>query len=77
MRLRARGEIDEAVRLCEQAIEVDVYEERRYVRAARLLSDHGRRTHARAVVGRAAAVLSDLGLEPSGELRDLTKLLAV
>ncbi len=67
----ASGEIDEAVRLCERAIEADPYDDGRYLRAARLLHGRGRRTHARAIVDRATAMLAELGLEPTGELAAL------
>lgn len=68
----ASNEIDEAVRLCERAIEVDPYDDARYLRAARLLVNSGRLAHAQAVTGRATAMLHELGLEPTGDLRKLT-----
>lgn len=72
----ASNEIDEAVRLCERAIEVDPYDDARYLRAARLLVASGRFAHAHAVIGRATAMLHELGLEPSGELQRLADSLA-
>lgn len=69
------GEIDDAVRLCERAIEVDPYDDTRYVRAARLLVARGRAAQARAVVSRATAMLQELGLGPTADLQGLAKSL--
>jgi len=64
-------QVDEAVRLLSQAIDVEPYDEDRYVRAARLLRSQGRIGSARATLQRCRAALDELGVEPSfqeGEL---------
>jgi DNA-binding SARP family transcriptional activator/ATP/maltotriose-dependent transcriptional regulator MalT len=58
------GDLDEAVRCLERAIEIAPYEEERYLTAARHLVTQGRRGAARAVVQRARVILDDLGLAP-------------
>jgi DNA-binding SARP family transcriptional activator len=62
----ARGSLDEARLTLEQAIEADPYDETRYVLAAAHLQALGRREPARRMLDRAAAVLSELGLDPTG-----------
>jgi DNA-binding SARP family transcriptional activator/ATP/maltotriose-dependent transcriptional regulator MalT len=58
-------QVDEAVRLLSQAIDVEPYDEDRYVRAARLLRSQGRIGSARATLQRCRAALDELGMEPS------------
>lgn len=69
----SRGETDEAVRLLEQAIEADRYDERRYLAAARLLLSQGRRGRALDLLRSAAAALRELELETSAEHRALAR----
>ena len=64
------GEIDEALRLTERAIEVEPLDEARYVALADLLTAHGRRGSALSALRRAAAVLHSMDIEPSAALRD-------
>jgi ATP/maltotriose-dependent transcriptional regulator MalT/DNA-binding SARP family transcriptional activator len=68
-----RGETDEAIRLLEEAIEADRYDERRYLAVARLLLRQGRRGRALEVLRASAAALHELDLEPSAEHRDLVR----
>ena len=69
LRAQATGEVDEAARLVQRAIEVEPYDEERYVRLADLFTSQGRVGSARAVLRRARAVLDDLGLPASDGLR--------
>ena len=65
------GDLDEAVRCLERAIEMAPDEEERYLGAARHLLTQGRRGAARAMAARARQVLSELGLSPPRSLLDL------
>jgi DNA-binding SARP family transcriptional activator len=67
------GDLDEALRLLERAIEADRLEESRYARAARLLLRQGKRGRALDVLRAGAAALRELGLEPSDEHRALVR----
>ncbi|HTW06918.1 MAG TPA: BTAD domain-containing putative transcriptional regulator [Acidimicrobiales bacterium] len=64
-------QVDEAVRLLSQAIDVEPYDEDRYARAARLLRSQGRVGSARAMVQRCRAAMAELGLETTLEGSDL------
>ncbi|MFN8112084.1 MAG: BTAD domain-containing putative transcriptional regulator [Solirubrobacterales bacterium] len=66
-----RGDVDEAIRLLDQAQETEPLDEDRYLRAAELLLFQGRRGSARELVGRAVEVCSRLGLEESSRLARL------
>jgi DNA-binding SARP family transcriptional activator len=66
-----RGSLDEARATLEIAIEADPYDDTRYLTVARHLLSLGRRSAARRMLDRAAAVLEELGLGPTAELRDL------
>jgi DNA-binding SARP family transcriptional activator/ATP/maltotriose-dependent transcriptional regulator MalT len=72
-RAEAEGEVDEALRLLERAIEADRLDESRYLRAAALLLTQGRRGRALEVLRTAAAALHELGLEPSDAHRALVR----
>jgi DNA-binding SARP family transcriptional activator len=58
----ATGRSAEAVRLLEEAIALDRYEEERYVRAARILIARGSMSRAAAVLRRARATTTELGV---------------
>jgi DNA-binding SARP family transcriptional activator len=72
-RAERSGELDEALRLLDRAIEVDRLDESRYVRTARLLLRQGKRGRALDALRAAAAALRELGLEPSDEHRALVR----
>jgi DNA-binding SARP family transcriptional activator len=59
------------VRQLDAGSTIEPLDERRYVRAARLLLLQGRRASARDVVRRAEAVGAELDIEPSADLRRL------
>jgi DNA-binding SARP family transcriptional activator len=65
------GDADEALRFLEQAIEVDRFDESRYLQAARLQLVQGRRGRALKTLRDAAGAVRQLGLEPSAEHRRL------
>lgn len=69
------GELDEAVRLLDAAIEVEPFGEERYVKAAGALLVQGRRATARDLVGRGVAALAELGVEPGPALATLAEQL--
>lgn len=62
------GDVTEAVRRIQEAIEFDPLEEQRYVTAAELLRGEGRIAGARAMLARARGVLAELHIEPSDRL---------
>jgi DNA-binding SARP family transcriptional activator/ATP/maltotriose-dependent transcriptional regulator MalT len=66
-----RGDVDEAIRLLDQAQVAEPLDEDRYLRAAELLLFQGRRGSAQALVDRASAVREQLGLGESGQLTRL------
>jgi DNA-binding SARP family transcriptional activator len=68
---RAGGDFDEAVRHAERAIELDPYDELRYVWAGRILLGQGRRGATLSILGRARKALGALGVAPSGALAQL------
>lgn len=61
-------QVDEAVRLLDQAIEVEPYDEDRYARAARLLRSQGRVGSARAMMERCRSALAELDMEPTAKV---------
>jgi DNA-binding SARP family transcriptional activator len=63
----------EAVRLLEEAIALDRYEEDRYARAARILVGRGWRSRASAMVRRARAVAAELGVPVGDAVLDLER----
>jgi DNA-binding SARP family transcriptional activator len=67
----ANGRTDDAIRLLEQAIDLDPYDEERYVVAAELRREQGRHGAAMALLARARAVVGELGLAPSPRLVDV------
>ncbi len=67
------GDLDEARRVVERTIELAPYDDDRYLRAASLLLQQGRRGAALTVVRRAEAALSRLGLEPPPPLVELQR----
>jgi DNA-binding SARP family transcriptional activator len=70
---RDRGDLDEAIRLLDAAIEAEPLDEGRYLEAAELLLAQGRRGSAGALVNRAGKIREDLGLPPSPRLERLRK----
>lgn len=64
-----RADLDDAVRWLDVAIAIEPLEESRYVRACEALLVQGRRATAREVGERARAMLDDLGVSPSRQLR--------
>ncbi len=66
-----RADIDEAIRQVERAIEIQRYDEIRYVRLATLLASQGRVGSAKETLVRARAVLDELDLDPSSSLEQL------
>lgn len=60
-----RGDVDEAMRLLDTAIEREPLEEVRYVRAAEALLAAGRTAAAREVIARGANSLDEIGVRPS------------
>ncbi len=62
---RERGDLDEAIRLLDRAIEAEPLDETRSLTCGELLLQQGRRGSARLVVQRAAALRDQLGLRPS------------
>ncbi len=69
------GDLDDARRQLRQAIELEPYDEIRYVRLARLLIRQGRRGSAREVVRRALTATAELGTTPSDTLAALVRTL--
>jgi ATP/maltotriose-dependent transcriptional regulator MalT/DNA-binding SARP family transcriptional activator len=69
LRAESDGEVDEAIRLLQQAIELDRLDETRYLRVAGLLLRQGRRGRALETLRAAAGAVRSLGLEPSEEHR--------
>ena len=67
----AAGENEAAVHWLEQAIAADPYDEDRYVRAAELLAGAGRRGRALAMLGRAEAAATSLGVPVGDGVRRL------
>ena len=59
---RRAGDTDEALRCIERAVELDPYDESRYLRGAELLIEQGRRGAALALLARGEQVLASLGV---------------
>lgn len=59
-----RGDVDAALALLERAVETEPYEEQRYLRAADLCLEAGRRGAAAALLERARSVAEKLGVSP-------------
>ena len=68
---RSANRIDEAEHYLRTALEDDRYNESRYVMLADLMLSEGRFGHAKSVVLRAASMATELGLEPSTQVREL------
>jgi DNA-binding SARP family transcriptional activator/tetratricopeptide (TPR) repeat protein len=71
------GDVDEALRLYDDAIAAAPLEEHRYEEAATLALSSGRRQRARHFVERSASVLEELGVAPSAGLHGLAATLGV
>jgi DNA-binding SARP family transcriptional activator/ATP/maltotriose-dependent transcriptional regulator MalT len=63
-----RGDLDEMRRVVETTIDLAPYEDERYLRAASVLLQQGRRGAALTVVRRARSALAEIGLEPTARL---------
>lgn len=63
-----RGDVDEAIRLLERAIEAEPLDEDRLLRAAELRIFQGRRGSARSLIERVLALRADLGVGVDGQL---------
>lgn len=68
---RERGDLDEAVRLLDEAIAAEPLDEERYLQGAEMLLAQGRRGSARGLVERAEVIRRDLGLLTSPRLERL------
>lgn len=67
----ADGRLDDAIRSLLAALELEPIAEDRYLAAARLLAEQGRRSRALQLLGEARAALRDASLQPSAELSRL------
>lgn len=65
------GDVDEALRYIDRSIEIEPYEESRYLRGARLLLQQGRRGSALALLARGERSLGELGVKPSSHYRQV------
>jgi DNA-binding SARP family transcriptional activator len=72
-----RSDLAEAARLREQAVELEPYDESRYVALAEVLLALDRRRSARDVVSRGLAIATDLDVDASPQLARLARDLAV
>jgi DNA-binding SARP family transcriptional activator len=70
---RERGDLDEAVRLLDEAIAAEPLDEERYLQGAEMLLAQGRRGSARGLVERAEAMRAELGLLTSPRLERLRR----
>jgi DNA-binding SARP family transcriptional activator len=69
----ARGDLDEAGRLLDEAIALDPLEEERHVRLGRALLRQGRTAAARRIADRAVALCTDLDVTPGDDLLRLLR----
>lgn len=69
------GDIQHTLQCLESGIEAEPYEEQRYLRAARLLAEDGRRGTALAMLQRAEAAAASLGVSPSNDVVALRRML--
>lgn len=67
------GDLDDAARMWERAVELEPHDEVRYVRLAQLYRRQGRRGSARAVLRRAMAMVAEMGIPPSVPLASLVR----
>lgn len=66
-----RDDLDGLRGIVERAIELDPYDDARYLRVASALMQQGRRGEALSFVNRARSALAELGLDPPARLLDL------
>lgn len=71
----AKGDFEQGVRLLEDAIAAQPYDEDFYLRAASLLADAGRTSEAAAMMRLARAMMSQLGLPLSPRAADIDRIL--
>jgi DNA-binding SARP family transcriptional activator len=69
------GDLGATVRLLELAMDLDPYDESRYVRAARLLAEHGRRAAALSLLHQARVVAEEMGVPLSSTAERLVESL--
>lgn len=69
------GDLDDAARMLERAVELEPYDEVRYVRLTEIFRRQGRRGSARAVLRRAMAMTAEMGVPPSPPLAALVRAL--
>ena len=68
-----RDDLDGLRRIVERTIELDPYDDARYLRVASALLAQGRRGEALSVVNRARSAFAELGLEPPARLLNLER----
>jgi DNA-binding SARP family transcriptional activator len=66
-----RGDLDALRRVVERTIELDPYDDRRYLRVASALLQQGRRGEALTIVRRARSALAEIGVDPPTPLLEL------
>ncbi|HTX62816.1 MAG TPA: BTAD domain-containing putative transcriptional regulator, partial [Acidimicrobiales bacterium] len=66
-----RGDLDALRRVVERTIELDPYDDRRYLRVASTLLQQGRRGEALTILRRARTALAEIGVDPPTPLLDL------
>lgn len=71
-----RGDTAEALRVIERAIELDPYDEARYIRGARLLVERGSTGPAASMLRSAQVSMEGTGMDPSRALSDVLKKLS-
>ncbi len=72
-----QGDVDDALRHHQRGIDLDPLDDTRYVRAATLLAEVGRRAAAASMLRQADAALDELGLNRSDPHRELVKRLGL
>jgi DNA-binding SARP family transcriptional activator len=71
-----RGDLDETRRIIERTIELAPYDDERYLKAALILHEQGRKGAALSVLFRARSALAQLGIDPPAHLLELERQIA-